>query len=81
MANSYVIGLWNCNHPLLSSMYIAPGHMVTASESISDIYIGILPPLMHVKQFWQLAYVWHLRGISVSGIYFAILWLINIAVY
>ena len=46
--------------------------MVNGSEFICDIYFGILSPLMHIKEFRHVDYIWHVRGIFVAGTYFAV---------
>ena len=62
----------------VSPLYNTAGNMVYASEFSCGIYIGIFPPLIHIEQFGHLAYMWHLRGILVSGTYL-IIWEVAVA--
>ena len=59
------------------SVYSTSGHMGDAIEFICGIYIAILPPLMHIKWFRHMVFMWHLNGIIVTGTYFAVVWEIN----
>ena len=59
----YVIGLSLSSSPsLLAFVYSALGITVNASEVICSIYIGILPPLMHIKKFGHLVYIYSIWG-------------------
>ena len=52
---------------------ILPDTRFYACEVIFGMYIDILPPLMHIEQFWHVAYIWYLKGIFVAGIFSCIM--------
>ena len=43
--------------------YITVWQIVDARDLISDLYIGIFFPCIHLNKFTYMAYVWHLIGI------------------
>ena len=48
---------------LSSSVYSATGHMDNISDFTCGIYIGILPPLKHIRLIWH-TYIYVIIGIS-----------------
>ena len=62
------------NHLCVIYPYLILQTDIFDHSDVHHICIGIYPPLMCIKYFLHVAYMWHFRDIFVAGTYMAITW-------